>query len=648
MRWLAYACLAALVAAVAALPIAPLLIDWSRYRPEIAQAASQWLGRGIEVKGGVTVELLPRAVVTLSGVSLGGDGGGPPVAARLVRLHPLVSSLIVGRLEIQSLTLVEPAVELRALSGAGWFAWPAGLAEIAIENGRVLAAGGSPPVAERLSGSLSVTSPSGTLDVALAGSAGEAPLSLRASIARSETNLSGLALSIAAAGGTARFTGSFDRNDSPAVSGRVSVQAEDAGRFLGPLIRLWGRDPRLAPAGALSLSAQLKADMGTLELTGVQAEIAGVDIDGRIRAGWGPSPSLDAALRIPRLELAPLLDAWRQFTRAGPFALPRELAGSLDLRLDSVTWRGGLVRQAQLTAQLAGGEAVLKQVSAQLPGGTELSAFGTLIARADQPRLDLDLDVSSDNLRLVVGWLGWDLTGAAPARLRRATLGGRLSLTPEQLDLAGIDLRIDSTRLRGGLTLVIADPPAFGLRLALDRLNLDAYRADTGQSSLAWLASLPHFDANLSLSADLLTVDGSSLRDLAVEATVRDGKVTLDSARVADLAGARLAVSGTLSPSAAGPAADLGFELAASDPGQLLRLSGAGQRIAPDRLGPIKATGHLAGPVGRLALEAKLGARGRTAPVAGTVAVAALGAAPGPSIALQPASLDAIAALASE
>jgi hypothetical protein len=297
-------------------------------------------------------------------------------------------------------------------------------------------------------------------------------------------------------------------------------------------------------------------------------------------------------------------------------------------------------------AALADGEAVLRQVSAQLPGGSELSAFGTLIQQGDAPRLDLDLDLSSDNLRLALGWLGWDLAGTAPARLRRATLGARLSLTPEQLELAAVDLRIDSTRLRGGLNLVIADPPAFGLRLALDRLNLDAYRTEGQPSSLAWLAALPRFDANLSLSADLLTVDGSSLRDLNVEAKVRDGKVTLDEARIADLAGASVAVTGTLAASAAGPAADLGFELAASDPGQLIRLSGAAQRVVPERLGPIKASGHLAGPLPRLALEGKLGARGRTAPVAGTVAIAALGAGTGPSIALMPASLDAIAALA--
>src|SRR3954452_24675384 len=99
MRWLAYACLAALVAALLALPIAPLLIDWSRYRPEIALAAGQWLGRQVEVKGGVTVELVPRAVVTLSGVSIG-NAGTPLLGARLVRLYPLVSSLLAGRLEI--------------------------------------------------------------------------------------------------------------------------------------------------------------------------------------------------------------------------------------------------------------------------------------------------------------------------------------------------------------------------------------------------------------------------------------------------------------------------------------------------------------------------------------------------------------------
>ncbi|MBI1779214.1 MAG: hypothetical protein HYR63_28095 [Proteobacteria bacterium] len=652
MRASFYACIAALALALATVLVLPFAVDWNRFRPALADAGSHWLGQPVRITGGVTIEFLPAPVISFSAVAIGASEENPLLTARLVRLKPVVAALLGGSFEMSSVTLIEPSLAVGGLAHGLAPNWPAGLARVAVEGGMILAAAKTGrPRAEKLAGAVVRDAPLGSFELVFTATVGDSAAELKGTLAPGEAGAAGLALRLATAAGNARFSGTLaDGTGTPALSGRLALAASDPERFLGTLARLGGFEESAFAflPKPFSMDAALHTLGDTVELAQLQAELAGVDIDGSLKASFGAAPSLDASIRITHLELEPLIDGWRRMARNGRFQLPRGLGANLELKVDSMPWRGGLMRQVQLAAALTDGEAVLRHLTAQLPGGSELSAFGTLIARGEAPRLDLDLDLNSDNLRLAMNWLGIDVSGAAPTRLRRASLSARLSLTPDEAQLSGVDLRVDSTRLRGGLTLLLEDPPAFGLRVALDRLNLDAYQSDVTAASFAWLTRLPKFDANLNFGADLLTLDGLSLRDLSIEAMVRGGEVTVQKARIADLAGASLVVTGTFTASASGPAADLGFELATSDPGQLLRLSGVGQLVAPERLGPIRATGHLAGPVERLALDAVLGAKGREASLAGTVAVAALGARGGPTIALKAASIEALAALVAE
>src|SRR5581483_5651749 len=54
------------------------------------------------------------------------------------------------------------------------------------------------------------------------------------------------------------------------------------------------------------------------------------------------------------------------------FSLPPDLAASLDLGLDALLWRQGVLRQLHLEAELKDGKLAIGRLGALLPGGSDV------------------------------------------------------------------------------------------------------------------------------------------------------------------------------------------------------------------------------------------------------------------------------------
>ena len=48
-------------------------------------------------------------------------------------------------------------------------------------------------------------------------------------------------------------------------------------------------------------------------------------------------------------------------------------------------------------------------------------------------------------------------------------------MIPDAVQITDINLRLDASTATGGLAIALRERPGFGLRLDIDRLNLDAY-----------------------------------------------------------------------------------------------------------------------------------------------------------------------------
>ncbi|MFL6114119.1 MAG: hypothetical protein ACJ786_22585, partial [Catenulispora sp.] len=311
----------------------------------------------------------------------------------------------------------------------------------------------------------------------------------------------------------------------------------------------------------------------------------------------------------------------------GGFRLPSALQAVFDISIDAMSYRGNLMRQTRLEAALEGGRLAVTRFGGLAPGGSEITLNGTLAAEGGAPLVDGGFTASADDLRAVLDWLGMPTDRVPADRLHKFSATGQVRGTPPNLQLAGLDLVLDTTRVTGGVAYVDRGRPGFGVRLDLDRLNLDAYDpelarglAGRGPRPIDLAALTNAADANLDLHVGTLTLGGVAIHDLALDGTLSNGAVALRSARAADVAGLKLALSGSLGK--VQPFDNLNLTLSASAPSlaPLVRTLRIRSPVPPEQIGDVTLQGRFAGDLERLAVEVKLGAAGGTVEAAGTVA----------------------------
>lgn len=332
----------------------------------------------------------------------------------------------------------------------------------------------------------------------------------------------------------------------------------------------------------------------------------------------------------------------------GGFALPDALDAKLDLAVDGITYNGGVIRQGRVEASLAGGTLNIDRVSALLPGGSDIVAAGELASANGQPNLDLRMEANADNLRALLEWLRVDVRAVPADRLRRASVTAQLQGRPGRLDVNGLDLRVDASRLSGAVAYVDRGRPAFGARLDLDRLNLDAYLPPptggtapaaangtatpapgrngtsaggaSGSSPMTPARLLAGVDANLELSVGQLTVRNTPVQGLRLDATAAGGALSIKEATVQDAAGVKLRLDGQIA--GLEPLRGAHLTLNAEAPS----LEGVARAVpwpegapSPERLGAVKAQARLSGDAERLAVELGVDAAEATLEAGGTL-----------------------------
>ena len=481
---------------------------------------------------------------------------------------------------------------------------------------------------------------------------------------------------LGAAGGLIGFAGSLSE---PSAAGEVSGKLRAEGDSLGRLIEAVagaaaGAEPGPELPGVLaqrfSLEGSVTGSSAALNLDDITLQLGETRATGAVSVALGTPLAVDIALTANRVDL----DRWLameetrdQGRKGGPgwaapsvgggpdlpaaeadekdFALPDAVKGSLDLAVEAVVYKGGVIREAKLGAVLDQGRLNLTQASALLPGSSRVAASGVLAPAQGKPSFDGEVEVVSDNLRGVFDWLELDASAVPADRLRKVSFKSAVSATPAQVDLTGIDLSLDATRLTGGLAIALRARPAFGVRLDVDRFNLDAYlppprRQEAPPATptagkparlspakpepvLPALAVLNVFDANVQASIASLTVGGMHIKGLTLDGTIQGGELTLRKAGVGDLAGAALQLSGTATGFGKTPVVDADFTFEAKGLGPLLRLAEVEPPAAVERMGPLAFSGKGRGAIDNLDLDAAIEAAGGRVGLKGTVGLGA-------------------------
>ena len=491
-----------LVVAIAAALVAPSFIDWTGHKATIEREISAATGRTLAIDGHVEAALLPTPRFVATNLRLAGPDAATDLArVARVELRLAWAPLLAFRIQVTSIRLVDPQLSLPALTkppgpdGAGDGApstvptWRSvRLDNVVIENGRLILpapAGTRPSTVEQISGRLSAESLTGPVRAAGSAVAQGIPLTFDAVLgdfASTRAVPASLNVELRPGLGKLQYRGALARDGTRwTAQGRVTA---DSANFAAALTAAGIPVAADAPmAGALAqafaLGATFNGDGAAWTINDATVQLGDARAEGAASLLLGPRLAVDAALAISRLDIDRLrrLPPWASRpaervigapgsgTRlpAAPVASPGWLRGvdmNLDLSVDALVVGDGVLRQVRINAATRRDDLVINQASAQLPGGSEIVLIGQIEGPRDDSgaaRIDGAVEVNSNNLRGLLQWAGIDVAAVPRDRLRRFEGTARLEGTLARPTFSAIDMRLDSSRLTGGLTLAVGD-----------------------------------------------------------------------------------------------------------------------------------------------------------------------------------------------
>lgn len=613
----------------------PMILDEERLVERVRAMAMAWSGQELAVEGDLDVALFPQSLLTVYRPRVGGPEAGVELVADRLDLEVGLLPLLLGRLEIAEATIVRPVLTvvgspteaLEALAGR-LTASGAGLPveRITVVDGKLSSAAHA-TVVDGIEGSLERQSEGGSSRFRAEGywlsAAGERTVLINGELAATPPGRSlplQLVVQVADADATRNrltFRGQITPpSTGPGVEGALTLDLGAPAWFttdrLDPALAALAETP-LALEAELSLAFAPDAAGWTLTLSEASLAWQEQALEGSLTlvVDDRPSIALDLAADVLRL---PESAAAGSLLAALVAALPAGLEGSVSLEAMHAEWREQSLRRVALDLRLDGTGAVeVASASAVLPGPGDASFSGSLAASDGAPDGGLELVLAG---RLEAALQEPALLFAAiaepPALLTRSStlaIETELEWRPAQITLQNTDLRLDGSRVVGGLAWRAEAPGRLAqvaARGSIDRLAVDDLLVQPA------VAVMPERLFDLAATMDLaldLRASRTSLGDarfggLTLRLDSTAGKIDLERLALTDIGGSAAMLSGQLDAVERRFDLDVTFDVASLP--RLLRLSGWDAPAALLLLGPLNLRGNLAGDLERVTIEGDL------------------------------------------
>ena len=634
---------------IATAVIAPFVVDLNNYKGYVTRLVKQQTGRELAIDGAIDLSVLPIPTIKIGGVRFANlQGAASPDMLRIASVEASIAlmPLFRGEIEVDSLTFVDPVIELETLAD-GSVNWQLALAgggagdgsatavridSLRVENATLIyrdSARGRIERVEKLYLEAAMESINGPYRAAgrLVSQSGDAkalPLTFEIEIGHLDRRPLPLraVVKLASADASISFTGSASSAAADAeLSGKLKFESASLARII---TTLGGDPPDALFDQPLSATAVLSATAAALGINDILFDFNGLQGAGAVSVALTPEPQIDVAIALNRIDLDALMaqaaGTDTGTTAARPFSLPSGVYATIDLRIDALVFKQAVVRQVQFVAALDRGVLTLQQASALLPGGSDITIFGVLDSLDAKPHFTGQIEASADNLRSVLDWLDVTYPRIPADRLRKLSLSTKIELTPDLAKISAIDLRVDLSRLSGGINIGIGARPAFNAIVVIDKINLDAYlpAAEVGQGEADTddpFALIGGFDAEIKAKIGTLIYRATNLSGIALDAGVQNGVLTLRSLAISDLAGASCTIAGTVD--SAKPGFDITYDIETSDAARLFQLAEV-TPPSPD-LGAMTARGRVTGDLSAVTIDSRITLSNAEAKFTGTL-----------------------------
>jgi len=658
----------------------PSLIDLNARKPEIVAIVKKVTGRELVLAGPISLSILPTPTVTLSGVkffNVPGSKNPNMVEVKTVTVKPSLGALLTGNVEVSEVTLVEPKIvlEINAEGKPNWEFTPSvaeakpaapkpdspkpvSLGRLTIENGTLIfsdSKAGLSIVAEKANFSASVRSLDGPYSVAGSATINGAPLKLDLSVGAKAADGHAVDLALEA-GGKLGFKGKLSElGPNARLTGIASSSSDDLIGFADTLIKMTGQpQPDLPPllAGKFTFDGAVDASQTAISIRDFKLALGQDNAGGSLTLTLKPALAIEGKLAADRLDLDRWLAAMAKPAApqapatpppAGATAAPVPPAGpsllaaitaKLSFEIGELVYNKQPVRNIALELDARRGVVAVPKLTATLPGDLVLQAKSTLSGDPNRPTVAGDFSLVGPKLRETLAWLAIDVSSVPANKLTRISLKGRMSSDGGNVQVSDAVFELDDLKGSGGITVTFSVPLSVVMQVNLDTLDIDSYLAAAptdkkpAPAAPATAAAARAAGPSIGLKAKIARMiwNKETIGGIDVDIALRGDTLRLNDVKVSNLAGARLALRGTVANyNAAQPRPDIAFNFEAPDMDRVLKLAGA----TPAGLGAVTASGGIAGSLEQMALrEFAVNAAGQSLRATGTLALP--GAAQGP------------------
>ena len=592
---LAIAIILALVAAL----VGPLLIDWGGHRSLFEVQASRLLGVDVRVAGNIDARLLPTPQLTLHDIQIGRPGPDS-VRARSLGVELALGPLMRGDWRASELHLAGPRIALgldvsghvQAPSIAVGFN-PDGLAvdRLSIEDGQITladASNGASIVLDKLwfngearsligpfkgEGALTIGGELYPFRVSSGRYSDDAGIRLHVNVDPVNRPLSieadGM---LALAGGDPKFDGSLS------LARPVSIASRGAASVNQP----WRVSGKIKASAAAALMQQVEFQYGSDE--------QGLKLNGVADFKFGTRPRFDGVLSGRQIDLDRAL-ATGDGTRPLPAAALRQLAElgggvfkptipiQIGVGIDQITLGGSTVQNLRGDITTDAGGWNLDRFEFRAPGFTQVRLSGRVAVDAAGVTFTGPAQVEGSDPKALASWL--EGNGETTQQdLRPMKLRGDVTLASDKFAVERLQAEFDRRTMTGRFVYAFAGAQPAKLDAALNapELDIDA-TLSFGNALLAGSKfERPH---DMTIAADIgrATIAGIVARNTSARLKVDAGGLQIDRLSVADLGGAAFSASGRIVTTAPSPQGDMRVDLDAPDMAPVMALLA---RFAPD------------------------------------------------------------------
>ena len=598
--------IAIILALVAAL-VGPLLIDWNGYRPLFEAQASRILGTEVRVAGPIDLRLLPSPRLTLNEIQIGnapaaGRQAGP-VTARSLGVEFALAPLMRGEWRATEFTVVGPRINLVA-DAAGHLQTP-GLAvafnpddlaieKLSIEDGKLTIANpdGSAVTLDRFWFNGEARSLAGPVKGEGAVSIGDELYPFRLSTGRyGEDGTLKLHVNVDPVNHplSIETDGVLSLKDAPQFEGtlRLAKPVGIAQKAGGRLTQPWRATAKLKANAQSALMEQVEYLYGSEE--------QGVKLGGVAEFKFGKEPRFDGVLSGRQIDLDRVLASEGGGVRPPPAAAIRELIElgggafaptfpvSVGIGIDQVTLGGNVVQNLRGDVVSDAGGWNLNRFEFRAPGYSSVRLSGHLAVDKGGVAFTGPAEIDANDPKLLAAWLEGRTDKAkpvAPIDMSPISIRGDVTLGSEKIAIDNLKAEFDRKVVSGRFAYVFATRQAqakLDAALNAPELDLDA-TLGFGMALLSGSSLERPRDMTIAIDIGRASVGGFTGSNASARLKVDANGLQIDKLAVADLGGAAFSASGRIDTSGTTPLGSINVDLNAPEMEPVLAVL---QRFAP-------------------------------------------------------------------